>query len=392
MRQLSQRIIVAYHLQPMDFEDTVHYIKHRLKVAGARGGAFFSKWALKRIYRYSGGLPRLINAACDRALLVGFTLEASKVTSRLAAEAIKDLKKETAFYSRKKRMILIPLFVLLGALLAAGFHFTGLNSSDPIYDLTRLWGKGGPQGEARLGAQEEISRSMVTEPGRISESVGTREELFRAMVAELGSISESESHRGAFNVLAGLWNAKPVPEATPWKSSDGMERAALDRNLILYRFSGNLGALLRLDYPAALELILPGVEGKRFLSLVGMEKERIKIEPPVGGRRSLAFDEVEKYWSGQGFLLWKDPFNLLAKVSWGSKGESIRQFQDLLREIGVYRHPLTGIYDTDTLSAVKEFQSSKGIEKDGVVGRHTLMHLYCSLDRLGVPSLSAGRK
>jgi hypothetical protein len=171
-----------------------------------------------------------------------------------------------------------------------------------------------------------------------------------------------------------------------------MERAALDRNLILYRFSGNLGALLRFDYPAALELILPGVEGKRFLSLVGMEKERIKIEPPVGGRRSLAFDEVEKYWSGQGFLLWKDPFNLLAKVSWGSKGESIRQFQDLLREIGVYRHPLTGIYDTDTLSAVKEFQSLKGIEKDGVVGRHTLMHLYCSLDRLGVPSLSAGRK
>jgi general secretion pathway protein A len=171
-----------------------------------------------------------------------------------------------------------------------------------------------------------------------------------------------------------------------------MKRAALDRNLLLYRFSGNLGALLRIDYPASLELILPGVEGKRFISLVGMEEDQIKIEPPVGGRRSLAFSEVEKYWSGQGFLLWKDPLNLLAKVSRESKGEPIKRFQDLLRETGVYRQPLTGNYGNDTLSAVKEFQSSMGIEKDGIVGRQTLMHLYRSLDRFGVPSLTAGRK
>ncbi len=391
IRQLSQRIIVAYHLQPMDFQETVHYIMHRLKVAGARGGAFFSKWALKRIYRYSGGLPRLINAACDRALLVGFTLEASKITSRLAAEAIKDLKKETAFYSRKGRMILIPLFVFLGVLLAAGLFFAGLGSSDPVYYLSRLWGKGGPQGEASLGTQEP-SRAMVAESGSTPESVGTREEFLRAMVAELASISESESARRAFNVLAGLWKVEPIPEATPWKSSDGMERAALDRNLLLYRFSGNLGALLRIDYPASLELILPGVEGKRFLSLVGMKEEQIKIEPPVGGRSSLAFSEVEKYWSGRGFLLWKDPLNLLAKVSSGSKGEPIERFQDLLRETGVFRQPLTGIYGSETLSAVKKFQSLKGIEKDGIAGRQTLMHLYRSVDRFGVPSLSAGRK
>jgi general secretion pathway protein A len=392
IRQLSQRIIVAYHLQPMDFQETVHYIRHRLRVAGARGGPFFSKWALKRIHRYSGGLPRLINAACDRALLVGFTQEASKITSRLAGEAIRDLKKETAFYSRKRRMILVPLFVFLGILVAAGLHFAGLDSTAPIYDLARLWGKGGPQGEVRLGPQEEPSRATVAELASISESMDTREEFFRAMVAELASISESESARRSFNALASLWNVKPIPETTPWRSSDGMERAALDRDLLLYRFSGNLGALLRIDYPAALELALPGVEGKRFLSLVGMEEEQIKVEPPVGGRRSLAFSEVEKYWSGHGFLLWKDPLNLLAKVSRGSKGESVKRFQDLLREIGVYRHPLTGICGSETLSAVKEFQSSKGIEKDGIAGRQTLMHLYRSLDRFGVPSLSAGRK
>jgi general secretion pathway protein A len=392
IRQLSQRIIVAYHLQPMDFQETAQYIKHRLRVAGGRGGPLFSKWALKRIHRYSGGLPRLINAACDRALLVGFTQEASRITSRLAGEAIRDLKKETSFYSRKRRLILAPLFILLGVLIAAALHFAGLDSPAPISNLTGLWGKVGPQGAGPLGAQEDPSRAAVAELASISQSVATGEELFRAMVVELGGVSESESARRSFNALANLWKVKPIPETTPWMSSDGMERAALDRDLLLYRFSGNLGTLLRTDYPAALELVLPGVEGKRFLSLVGMEDEQIKIEPPLGGRRSLAFSEVEKYWSGHAFLLWKDPLNLLAKVSWGSKGESVKRVQDLLREIGVYRQPLTGIYNNDTLSAVKEFQSSKGIEKDGIVGRRTLMHLYCSLDRFGVPSLSAGRK
>jgi len=392
LRQLSQRITVAHNLQPMDFHDTVHYIKHRLRVAGARGGAFFSKPALKRIHRYSGGLPRLVNAACDRALLVGFTRETSKITSRLAAEAIKDLKRETAFCSPKRRLILIPLFVVLGGFIAAGLYFAGLHSTDPIFDLTRLWGKGEPRGEMPVGTQEEHSRPMAAELESHSESVGPREELSRAMVTELGGHSESESARRAFNVLAGLWNANPIPEAVSWSSSDGMERAARGRGLLLYKFSGNLGALLRLDYPAALELTLPGVEGKRFLSVVGREEEQIKIEPPLGGRRSLAFSEVEKYWSGQGFLLWKDPLDLLAKVSWGAKGEPVRRFQGLLREIGIYKHSLNGVYGSDTLSAVKEFQSSKGIENDGVVGRLTLMYLYRSLDPFGLPSLTAGKK
>ncbi|HXX34954.1 MAG TPA: AAA family ATPase, partial [Thermodesulfobacteriota bacterium] len=84
MRQLSQRINVRYHLQAMDFQDTVHYINHRLEVAGGRGGALFSGKALRRIYRYSGGLPRLVNAACDRALLAGYARETARIDSRIA--------------------------------------------------------------------------------------------------------------------------------------------------------------------------------------------------------------------------------------------------------------------------------------------------------------------
>jgi len=160
----------------------------------------------------------------------------------------------------------------------------------------------------------------------------------------------------------------------------------------LYRFSGSLGALLRLDYPALLELNMPGIQGKRFLSLVGMENEQLLVDPPISGRRSLSFSELEKHWSGNGFLLWKDSLNLLAGTSPGSKGDHIKRLQGLLKEAGAYTRPLTGVYDSDTLSAVKEFQSSKGIEQDGIIGGQTLMVLYRSIDRFEVPGLKVEQK
>jgi len=171
-----------------------------------------------------------------------------------------------------------------------------------------------------------------------------------------------------------------------------MERAALDRELHLYRSSGNLGTLLRIDYPAVLELTIPGISGKRFVSLVGLEKEQFLVDPSIAGRNSLSFSELEKHWSGMSFLLWKDSLNLLENVSLESNGGRIRRLQGLLQEVGVYSKPLTGVYDGDTISAVKEFQSSKGIEQDGIVGSQTLMLLYRSIDRFEVPRLTVGRK
>ena len=370
MRQLSQRIVVRYHLQPMDFQDTVHYISHRLEVAGGRDGLIFSTGALKRIYRYSQGLPRLVNAACDRALMTAYSRDAARISSRIAAAGIKDMGRNTAAPSLKKRLILIPTFVMLAALIAASVYFIRpdfINSyiAPPIKET-----------------EEQTKKDPVI----------TGAELARAMAAELGSVSEPESARRAFNTLAGFWNVPPVPESPNLNPFNGMASAALDRDLRLYRFSGNLGALLRIDYPAALELSLPGIPGKRFVSLVGMENEQLLIDPPIAGRRSFSFSEIEKYWSGQALFLWRDSLNLLKSASPGSKGDQIKQLQGLLKEAGAYNKPLTGVYNADTLSAVKEFQASTGIEQDGIVGGQTLMLLYRSIDRFQVPRLTAGRK
>jgi len=127
MRQLSQRITVRFHLQPMDFEDTVAYINHRIKGAGRRGNVIFSPGALKRIHKYSRGFPRLINAGCDRALLAGYTRDEARITSKIAKEGIRDLKKDTSPSPPKRRLFLIPALVMLTALLAGGLYFAGFD-------------------------------------------------------------------------------------------------------------------------------------------------------------------------------------------------------------------------------------------------------------------------
>jgi general secretion pathway protein A len=375
MRQLSQRITVRYHLQPMDFEDTVLYVNHRLVAAGGRGDGIFSMRALKRIYRYSHGLPRLINAACDRALLTGYTRDTTRISSQIAATGIKDIRRNTETFAQRKHLILIPALAILAALIVAGIYLT-----QPVF--LNQWIPSPIKATADQTKEDQIRESPVIIGERFSRTVTT----------ELGKVPESESARKAFNTLARFWKVPPIAEGVNLNAFNEMELAALDRELRLYRFSGNLGALLRINYPAVLELTLPDIPGRRFISLVGMESEQLLVDPPIAGRRSLPFSEIEKHWSGQGFLLWKDPLNLLTDLSKRSKGGHIKRLQDLLREAGTYGKPSTSVYDNDTVLAVKRFQSSKGIEEDGIVGVQTLMFLYGSIERFELPRLTVARK
>ncbi|MBM4313998.1 MAG: AAA family ATPase [Deltaproteobacteria bacterium] len=370
MRQLSQRITVRYHLQPMDFQDTVAYVGHRLEVAGGKERIGFTKGAMKRIYRYSRGLPRPINAACDRALMVAFAGDTTRISSRIAAAGIDDMMRAASPYPRRRRLIVIPAFVALAALLAAGLYYRWPDAVDRFIASRHV---GAMDEQTKKGPVISDTKSSLPPP------------------AEFGNISESQSARMAFNTLADYWNVRPVSEGGDLDLQQ-MGRLAQDRYLRLYRFSGNLSGLLRIDHPAALELTLPGIPGKRFVSLVGTEKGKLLIDPPIAGERSLSPQEIEKHWTGQGFLLWKNPLNLQTGMTRGLKGEQIKRLQGLLRDAGVYHAPVTGVFDGTTLSAIKKFQNSEGIEGDGIVGSQTLMLLYRSIDRYRGPGLTAGRK
>ncbi|MBY0341731.1 MAG: XrtA-associated ATPase [Rhodocyclaceae bacterium] len=90
MQQLKQRVIAACHIGPLDLEETRGYVLHRLKCAGATDKPRFQEDAFPVIHRASGGIPRRINALCDRLLLLGFlgelTLFSPKEVEAVAAE------------------------------------------------------------------------------------------------------------------------------------------------------------------------------------------------------------------------------------------------------------------------------------------------------------------
>jgi general secretion pathway protein A len=92
LRQLRQRITVRYHLAPLDRDETELYLYYRMQVAGSNGAPTFSPWALARIWRYSRGVPRLINAVCDTALLAGYVDGVTHLTGRHVGRAIRELE------------------------------------------------------------------------------------------------------------------------------------------------------------------------------------------------------------------------------------------------------------------------------------------------------------
>lgn len=92
LRQLRQRIAVRYHINPLDKEESSKYIFHRLRVAGSKGDISFSDNALDSIFAYSGGIPRLINVVCDKALLAGYVMETRKINGRIIKRSVEEIE------------------------------------------------------------------------------------------------------------------------------------------------------------------------------------------------------------------------------------------------------------------------------------------------------------
>lgn len=91
MEQLRQRVIAACHIGPLDATETHDYIQHRLKCAGSKGDPSFDDAAYTVIFQASGGVPRRINALCDRLLLSGFLCERKSFGKEDVDEVVKEV-------------------------------------------------------------------------------------------------------------------------------------------------------------------------------------------------------------------------------------------------------------------------------------------------------------
>jgi general secretion pathway protein A len=91
LRQLNERITVRYDLKPLSLMEVREYIQHRLMVAHGPGSLKFTKGAFNLIYKFSEGIPRRTNALCDRALLIAYTKNTSKIDRKIVKLAVHDI-------------------------------------------------------------------------------------------------------------------------------------------------------------------------------------------------------------------------------------------------------------------------------------------------------------
>ena len=91
LTQLRQRVSLHYHLSPLDEAETAGYVEHRVHAAGANGTPIFAPESLRRVYRHTRGVPRLINALCDLALLTGYVSETSVIGPEIIDEVATEL-------------------------------------------------------------------------------------------------------------------------------------------------------------------------------------------------------------------------------------------------------------------------------------------------------------
>lgn len=94
MVQLRQRVIASYHLGPLDLQETQAYVEHRLACVGWKGNPAFDPEAVREIYNVSQGIPRRINALCDRVMLAAFLGEQRRVGVELVNQIVSEMREE----------------------------------------------------------------------------------------------------------------------------------------------------------------------------------------------------------------------------------------------------------------------------------------------------------
>ncbi|UFS69572.1 AAA family ATPase [Geomonas sp. RF6] len=377
LRQLDQRITVRYHLKAMGSADTGEYIRHRIRfAAGGREPLHFSAGAVQRIYRFSGGLPRLINGVCDRALLLSYTRETYEVTPAMAALAIADLRKDV------HRPVVSRRVAAWGgggiALCAVALALVLFPASrEPIAQHPEKVG-------GQAAAAKKVATAAVAAPvapaspvakGAPAPVVTAKDSpLSRdAALAGLGSLSEDENLVSALNAVLAEWRA---PAMSPSEAKGGNLKAlARRRGLTATRVTGGIDAVARLDAPALLHVPLPH-GGSRLLALTELGKETVTVVPAIGGRSVLTRDELAAIWSGGATFLWKDFHGITTNGKGVEKTEKVTLLQGLLQGAGCYEGTPDGTMGPKTVEAIALFQRREGLAVDGKVAGQTLILLY----------------
>jgi len=342
--QLSQRIIARYHLGSLSKEDVKAYVVHRLSVAGVQN-TLFPDSALGTLYSMTGGVPRLINIICDRALLGAFVNEKAKITSSILKKAAREvLGTDRAAGNFRKAAAWAPLimvFIVFGVVLATSYY----------------------RSEQSLTLLNQPAIEISAEPVIASQT--DRDSNVQPVILSIDT-NKDKSYEALFRE----WNMAYNPD------SDGPACSYAEANgLKCLRERGSIEGLLHLNRPALLKLY-DNTGQEYFAALTAINGEDADLT--VGSvRRSMPLKDIESRWAGDYTLLWRPPSDYRQNIKTGYNGPVVKWLDTQLAII--HDRVLSGagssIYTDELAAEIIKFQVAEGLKPDGIVGARTIIHI-----------------
>ena len=366
MRQLAQRVTGRYHLEPLILDDSIKYIEHRLKVAGASGG-IFTPSAVREIYRQSKGVPRLINVVADRALLAAYTQDTRNIDRRLVRRAAAEVYGQPRGTDWKAHLAATTTVAALAALAFASWHYATLDAPGVISPVIE-------QATVELvdvpPATVEPAEALPPEPALPS---------LAGLLAESAVSKDTDS---AFATLFALWGAQFVPGDAP-----ACEQAQLQRLRCWYE-RGTLSHLRRLNRPAILSLI--DGHGDEFQVVLGRLDESTATLFAGEDAFVLDLEELAEYWYGDHLILWQPGSGSGAEIAPGSQGDSVIWLRRSLARIYGEPSPTvpSSFFDSALEERVRAYQRERRLDVDGIVGAQTQVAINTELGVPGTPLLA----
>jgi general secretion pathway protein A len=401
MRQIDQRITARYHLSPLNVQETGRYIAHRLAVAGIRED-LFTPMALRLVHRVSGGIPRIINAICERALLAIYTSGRQRAGLRLAWRAAREVKGRRSSNQRWlwSSTLLVPLLGVVGFFYSQSYLDQTLEPNQQtnraetaIPELQEVvveplkvevptqreaktdqgeFHATSPQGE---GADANAITSLQASPDPIQdESPGDEfklEQLF----------SQPQTPIAMYQMLFGLWEGtKQLQETTP----PCLQVREVGLRCLIS--ATDITNLLGMNRPLLLQLKQD--KQRRLLLLKHVDGDWLLVDN--GSQQGvITRSQLKHYWTGGYVMFWR-PLTEIALIGKGSTGSAVTWLRKRLQQAdGIESPATTGVdrFDADLEDRLKTFQKQRGIAADGVAGQQTMIYLNNVAIPTGTPTL-----
>jgi len=398
LRQLRQRISVRWRLSPLSAAETREYVRHRLRVAAGGPREIFTELALREVHRRSGGIPRVVNRLCDRALLAGYSEGAGEIGLGTVAAAQRELEggggRSGRGLAERLERWRFPLGVAAGALVAVSA------AAAVWWQQSHVVGR---EPAALAPAREPAALAPAREPEPAASAAALAVETASAQAPEaLRAVHEPAPPPPAFDLGVAL--ARSSPAATAATSLDALLRRwgsdPLGADLlslhqlvdllentgfaVLHLDDASFARLRAIDRPALI-VLQPIDDAPRILLLAQLLDDTVRLEGLGGEPLRVPASELERFWSGETLVAWRDHAALPPLLGIGDAGPSVRWLQESLAHLGFFAGALDGQFAAPTEAAVRAFQERESLPVDGWVGPLTKIRLYERLPGYGAP-------